>query len=102
MPDKRKLQQQRAQKAPRWLFLKFRVTPLVRMPKSVLFIKLRQACRDGIIPRDIEIATLQWDHGQGKRYLAGTVLDAGDAKELMKCYNVLAGVEKSGVRFERP
>lgn len=82
--------------------LKIRAIPLVRMPKSVFFHKIRQACRDGIVPSDIEITTLNWDHVQGKRYMPGSELSGSDADELRNCYNLLAGVGKQDVRFERP
>ena len=72
------------------------------MPKSVFFHKIRQACRDGVVPADITITTLNWDHAQGKRYTAGQVLDGNDAEELKNCYNLLVGVSKQDVRFERP
>jgi hypothetical protein len=82
--------------------LKIRAVPRVRMPKSVFFQKIRHACRDGIVPPDIEITTLNWDHAQGNRYLPGQVLSGKDAAELRNCYNILVGVGKQDVRFERP
>lgn len=83
-------------------FLKIRAKPLVRMPKSVLFTKIRQACRDGIVPDDIEIMSLSWDHAVGNRYMPGTILSGDDAEELRNCYNLLVGIGKADVRFERP
>lgn len=87
---------------PRRTLLKIRAIPLVRMPKSVFFTKIRQACKHGVVPADIEITTLNWDHAVGKRFLPGEVLSGKDAGELMNCYNLLVGVEKQNVRFERP
>lgn len=82
--------------------LKIRAIPLVRMPKSVFFMKIRQACKNGIVPSDIEITTLNWDHAEGNRYKPGRVLSGKDRDELMNCYNLLVGVRKQDVRFERP
>jgi len=100
MPDKRR--KQKRSRPPRRTLLKIRAIPLVRMPKSVFFQKIREACRDGIVPSDIEITTLNWDHAVGRKYLAGTVLGGEDADELRNCYNLLVGVSRQDVRFERP
>jgi hypothetical protein len=89
-------------KSTRRTLLKIRAIPLVRMPKSVFFHKIREACRNGVVPHDIEITTLNWDHATGKKYEAGTVLNGKDAEELRNCYNLLVGVGKQDVRFERP
>lgn len=82
--------------------LKIRAIPLVRMPKSVFFKKIRQACRDGIVPPDIRITTLNWDHATGNRYEPGAILSGKDAEELKNCYRLLTGVGKQDIRFERP
>lgn len=91
------------QRQPRTL-LKIRAVPLVRMPRSTFFYKIRDACKTGIVPDDIEMRTLQWDHKdpKGKVYRAGQKLDAADAKELQNCYALMRGVSKQDVRFERP
>lgn len=81
--------------------LKIRAVPLVRMPKSEFFRKIRHACRDGVVPADIEIRTLNWDHATGGRYQAGTVLSGYDREELRNCYQLLTGAGKSAVRFDR-
>lgn len=88
--------------APKRTLLKIRARPLVRMPKSVFFTKIRSACRDGVIPSDIEISTLNWDHARGRTYKAGQVLSGRDRDELMNCYQMLTGMSKQDVRFERP
>jgi hypothetical protein len=82
--------------------LKIRAVPLVRMPKSVFFQKIREACRHGVVPGDIEITTLNWDHAIGARYHAGEVLSGSDREELRNCYNLLTGTGKDAIRFERP
>lgn len=103
MADKRRLQRgSRRNRKTRRVLLKIRAIPLVRMPKSVFFEKIRQACKNGIVPSDIEITTLNWDHAEGNRYRAGTVLSGKDRDELRNCYNILVGVRKADVRFERP
>lgn len=102
MPDKRKLQLNRKRNRVRRTLLKIRATPLKRMPKSVFFTKIRQACRSGIVPEDIEIRTINWDHVEGRRYTAGRTLNGKDRRELMNCYNMLAGIGKQDVRFEKP
>lgn len=82
--------------------LKIRAIPLVRMPQSVFFRKIRESCKNGVIAEDIEITTLQWDHGVGRRYRAGTVLSGEDAEELRNCYRLLTSVGKSDIRVEKP
>lgn len=89
----------------RRVFLKFRVKPLVRMPKSVLFAKIRQSCKHGVVADDLEIMTLQWGHGWprgGHRYTAGQELSGDDATELENAYDLLTAFDKSDVRFEKP
>ena len=92
----------RYNKRARRTLLKIRAIPLVRMPKSVFFTKIRQSCRNGVVASDIEITTLNWDHAVGRRYMPGQVLSGKDAAELQNCYNLLVGVGKQDVRFERP
>jgi hypothetical protein len=87
---------------PRRTLLKIRAVPLVRMPKSVFFDRIRSACRNGVVPDDISITTLNWDHAEGRRYMPGQRLDASDAQELENCYQLLTGMGKQSVRFERP
>lgn len=99
MPDKRGKQKKRQ---PRRTLLKIRAIPLVRMPKSVFFERIRSACRNGVVPDDISITTLNWDHATGHRYMPGEVLSADDANELENCYQLLTGMGKQSVRFERP
>ncbi len=88
-------------KQPQRTLLKIRAIPLARMPKSVFFQKIRQACRDGVVPDDIEIQTLNWGHAKGGRYAPGSELSGEDAEELRNCYQVLTGAGKSDIRFER-
>lgn len=81
--------------------LKIRATPLVRMPKSVFLRKIEEACHSGTIPDDIELTTLNWGAGTGRRWRAGDTLDASDAQELQNCYAMLVD-PKTTVRVERP
>lgn len=87
---------------PRRTLLKIRAVPLVRMPKSHFFKLIRQACRTGVVPDDIRITTLNWDHAVGQRYMPGQVLSARDASELRNCYNLITGVGTGDVRVETP
>lgn len=82
--------------------LKIRAVPLVRMPKSKFFELIRQAARTGIVPAEIELRTLNWDHARGGTYLPGAVLSAKDAEELKQTYDLLAGSEKGQIRVEVP
>jgi hypothetical protein len=85
------------------LQIKFRVVPLVRMPKSQLFIFLKRACESGVVPPEIEIQTLDWQHKRGGVWRPGTVLSGDDAAELRNCYEMLTGaVGKRDVRVEKP
>ncbi len=79
--------------------LKFRVIVLTRMPKSVMFDKLEQSIVSGVVDQDIDIATLDWAHGNGKVFKAGTHLSPPDQEDLRKAWNVF---RVSVLRFERP
>lgn len=92
----------RERKRTRSTLLKIRATPLRRMPKSVFFRKIREACRHGVVPDDIRISTLNWDHQEGRRYHAGEVLSGSDRDELENCYQLLTGGSHSDIRFELP
>lgn len=70
------------------------------MPKSVFFRKIREACRRGIVPNDITISTLNWDHEQGGRYMPGETLSGSDREELKNCYDLLTGASNRDIRFE--
>lgn len=88
---------------PRVTMLKIRAVPLVRMPKSRFFELIRKACRDGVVPEELEITTLNWDHRTGRHFKPGAVLSASDAQELRNCYDYLTGaVGKRDVRVESP
>lgn len=87
---------------PRVTLLKMRVTPLRRMAKSLLFTKIRQACRNGVVPDDISISTINWDHATGNRYMPGQTLSGDDRDELRNCYNLITSAGKADVRFESP
>lgn len=87
---------------PRRTLLKIRAVPLVRMPKSHFFALIQRACRTGVVPEDIRITTLNWDHAVGQRYSPGQRLSARHAEELRNCYSLLAGVGKNNVRVETP
>lgn len=87
---------------PRKLFIKFRVKPLVRMPKSVMLAKIREVCLTGIVPDDIEVAYMEYGHGRGGSYTAGKRLDADSLSEFQNLWQVVVGMEQQGtVRIER-
>jgi hypothetical protein len=90
-------------KRPRKTLLKIRGVPLVRMPKSRFFYLIRLACDTGIVPSEIQITTLNWDHAQGERYMPGQVLSARKRAELRECGAYLFGaIGKHDVRVEKP
>lgn len=82
---------------PRRLEIKFRVRPLVRMPKSVMFGKLLEAVESGVVPDDIEIAYVEYGHGSGRHLAAGARLSADEMGELRTFYNVLASIDPTTV-----
>lgn len=83
--------------------LKIRARPLVRMPKSRFFALIKQACETGVVPDEIEMQTLNWNHKRGSHLMPGTTLSAEDAQELRNCYEFLTGaVGKRDVRVEKP
>jgi len=95
--------ERKRRRRPRVTLLKIRARPLVRMPKSRFFELIRHACRDGVIPAEIEITTLNWDHQVGQTLQPGRVLSARERQELTNCYEYLTGaIGKRDVRVERP
>lgn len=89
-----KARQRAASRPARKIFLKFRVKPLVRMPKSVMFDKLRHAVRTGEMPDDLVIAYMSYDHSIGKQFRPGDRIQGDDHEELEKFYNVLISMDK--------
>jgi hypothetical protein len=88
---------------PRKTLLKIRAVPLVRMPKSRFFYLIKKACDTGVVPPDIQITTLNWDHAQGRRYMPGRELSGRDRAELQECASYLFGkVDKHDIRVELP
>lgn len=81
-------------------YLKMRVRVLTRMPKSVLFRKIRESARHGVIDPEISLSVMHFDHAKGKRYQPGQVLSARDRDELINAYNLLTQFGKHDVRFE--
>lgn len=114
MADRRKLERRGREKrrGSRRLFLKFRVRPLVPMPKSVLFGKLRHMVHTGDVPEDVEVAYMSYDRQRGQRFEPGSRLSTAELAEFEKFYNVLTAIQpgdvtarpesKPRVRFERP
>lgn len=92
----------RKRRGSRRTLLKIRAVPLVRMPKSKFFELIRQAARTGIVPPEIKLTTLNWDHARGATYLPGAVLSAREHEELKATYDLLAGMEKGDIRVETP
>lgn len=72
----------------RSLHLKFRIAVLTRMPKSVVFQKLTEFMRTGVMPEGIEISTVDYDHTRGRRYSPGSTIDSGDRKALKEFLEV--------------
>jgi hypothetical protein len=85
---------------PRKLFLKFRVKPLVRMPKSVMFGKLRHFVKTGEAPDDLEVAYMSYDHKVGRKFQPGERLMADEQEELEKFYDVLLSMNQEDFNFE--
>jgi hypothetical protein len=62
---------------------------------------VQQACETGRIPHDLlELTTMDWAHGKGKRFVSGQELDAGDADELQKAWQLIRAADD--IRVERP
>lgn len=101
--DKRKASKRTAKKAPsRRLMLKFRVRLLRRMPKSMVWQRIKDTVAYGVVPDDIELISMDWSHGQGKRFTPGSTIDGDDLGELEKFYAVLTKMDEGSVRVERP
>jgi len=104
-------------KTPRRLEIKFRVRPLVRMPKSEMFRKLKEFVETGIVPDDIDVAYMEYQHAHGRRFSAGERIQPHEQEELAKFYAVMTAIQPEDmtvehregkykknptVRFERP
>ena len=96
--DKRRQQEK---KQPRKLFLKFRVRPLVTMPKSVMFDKLAELVRTGIMPDDLEVAYMSYDRKQHGRFVPGGRISPEDHEDLRKFYEVMVSIDRGDVHAKR-
>jgi hypothetical protein len=100
MPDKRKRQKRsassgrarRGETQPRKLMLKFRVRPLARMPKSVMFDKLRDFALSGIAPDDLEVSWFSYSHLRGGVYPPGQKIEADEKEQLERFLNVMLSI----------
>lgn len=102
MRDRGHVRSRRKAKPPsRKLYLKFRVRPKVRMPRSVMFAKLRELLATGTVPDDLDVAYMSYDHGIGKQFQAGGRLTPDETEELEKFYNVLLAIGKEGINVEQ-
>ncbi len=86
---------------PRKLYLKFRVRPKVRMPRSVMFAKLRELLATGTVPDDLDVAYMSYDRSTGKQFQAGARLTPDETEELEKFYNVLLAIGQEGMHVEQ-
>lgn len=108
--ESRKVTKPKRRGVPRRLLLKFRVRPLVRMPKSELFRKLRHMVRTGEVPDDVDVAYVEYGHGTGRSFKAGERLTPDEMGQFEQFYNVLTSIgagsvtaeRAAPVRFERP
>lgn len=109
-PARREPHDRKGGDEPRRLQLKFRVRPLVRMPKSVMFAKVLEAVHSGDVPADLEIAYMEYARGHGRRLTPGARLTMDEQDELERFYNVLTSIDsrnvdvtrRGRVRVERP
>jgi hypothetical protein len=91
----------RTRRTPRRIELKFRVRPLVRMPKSVMFQKLQEFASSGIAPHDLEVAYMEYSHGSGKKYHAGERIAGAELQDLEKFVRVLLAIQPEEVSIAR-
>lgn len=88
-------------RGPRRLELKFRVRPLVRMPVSVMFGKLQEFADTGIVPGDIEIAYMEYQHATARSFQPGSRVQPHEQEEFKKFHKVLMAMDpKSEVTVE--
>jgi len=83
----------------RALMMKFRVTPLVRMPASEIVRQLKRALRTRIVPPTIRIEYMDWAKGRGGRMGANAGRIDGEQLEDLRAF--LGAIAKSDVRVER-
>lgn len=84
----------------RALMMKFRVTPMVRMPASEIVRQLKRALRTRIVPATIRIEYMDWAKGRGGRLggMNNGVID-GSALEDLRAF--VGALRASSVRVER-
>lgn len=79
-------------RGPRRLELKFRVRPRIRMPVSVMFGKLQELADTGIVPGDIEVAYMEYQHATARSFQPGARIQPHEHEEFKKFYKVLLAV----------
>lgn len=85
---------------PRRLFLKFRVKPRVAMPKSVMLDKLRHFVKTGVMPKDLIVAYMSYDHKVGREFRPGERIQADEHEELQRFYDVLLAIDQQEMTVE--
>lgn len=83
------------------LYFKFRIVPLVRMPRSVAFEKISRFFQSGDMDDDIELEAADFSRGWSGRVKRGSHLDleSVDGIALVSLYNAFRKAQS--VRFER-
>lgn len=95
------MRRKRKVRRPRVLTFKFRVIPLVRMPRSVMFKKLDDFMRTGHMADDLELVASDFGRSQGFHVQPGKTwdVDSVDMQALRGLYEAFKSA--SQVRFEK-
>lgn len=77
--------------------LKFRVIVKYPMPKSRAFKKLKRSIDTGILQEGIEIMSMDWSSGSGRKWSEGSI-DPEDLEEMRQFFNM---IRHSDIRAEK-
>lgn len=87
---------------PRKLHLKFHIKAKVRMPRSTAWEKVKQFVATGVMPDDLDISYMDYEHSIGKQFFAGDTVSPEDFDEFRNLLAIMAGAKQQGpLRLER-
>lgn len=87
---------------PRTLLLKFRIIPHVRIPRTVVWVLLKEAVASGVMPDEFDIEYMDYDHMKGRVFQAGKSLSFEELEEFRNLLGLMYEAEKQKtIRLER-
>lgn len=86
----------------RTVMLKFRVVPMIRMPRSKMFAEMLASIESGVASRWLRMEYVNYEGKVGASIKPGSTMKKQEQQDLADVYELMvAASEQGGVRFER-